>query len=178
MFMNKIFIPIVIFSIVWSSCFIDEKRIRGNGAIKTETRQVSSFTGIDVRGNFDVYIKQDSTSSVMIEADENLLEYIVIGNDGGTLVIEPEGRVNLRGTKDIKVYVSGPSLSNIKISGAVDVIGEDTLRSDNIKIKMSGASEVDMNLDAPTIRTEMSGASSLKLKGKTRDFSIDGSGAV
>jgi hypothetical protein len=34
-----------------------------------------------------------------------------------------------------------------------------------------------MYLDAPKIKTELTGASSLKLKGKTRDFSVEGSGA-
>lgn len=161
-----------------SSCLIGEERVRGNGNIKSENRPVTSFTGINVSGNFDVYVRQDSNSSARIEADENLMEYIRIYIDGGTLVIEPEDRVNLRGSKDIKVYISTPALRELKISGAVDVFGEDTLRSDDIKFKLTGASLVDMNIDAPKIKADMSGASSLKLRGRTRDFTIDGSGAV
>ena len=98
-------IPIILAVLFLNACF-HEKRIRGNGTIKTETRQVSGFTGIDVSGNFDVYLKQDSVSSVRIEADENLLEYIRVTSESNTLVIDSKNHTNLRGTRDIKIYIS------------------------------------------------------------------------
>src|SRR5688500_8921360 len=103
--MKNFILPLLLIIVTGSSCFIGEERIRGNGTIQTENRSVSSFSGINVSGNFDVYVKQDSISSARIEADANLLEYIIIENDGGTLVIEPEDDVNLRGTKEIKVFI-------------------------------------------------------------------------
>ena len=48
---------------------------------------------MDVGGNIDLYVKQDSNRSVRIEADENLMQYIEVKMEGDKLVIQHEGWV-------------------------------------------------------------------------------------
>jgi hypothetical protein len=162
---------------LFSACNLVHHRISGNGHIKTENRSVSSFRNVDISGNFEVHVSQDSATSVRVEADENLMQYIHISNEGETLFIEPEGGANLHGTNAIKVFISSPAYKDLVASGACEIISTDTVKANQINLQLTGASEADMYLDAPKIKTELTGASSLKLKGKTRDFSVEGSGA-
>lgn len=167
-------------SIVFVSCrFIGGKKIRGNGNIKSENRSVNAFTSVDVGGNIDVYVKQDSVSSVKIESDENLLEYVQVTVDGSTLEIQEERGYNLRPSKSIKVFVSGPSFKNFEASGACDIYSENQINStDPISINLSGACNVKMELKTPRIGVDLSGAGTITLKGETKDFNVDGSGST
>ena len=153
-------------------------KVRGNGTIKVENRTAGTFTGVDVGGNIDLYVKQDSARSVRIEADENLMQYIEVKMEGEKLVIQSKDGYNLSGSKHIKVYVSSPVFRELEASGACDIFGENVLSTtDEIRIDISGASNAELELKAPKVSAEMTGASSLRLKGQTKDLHIEGTGA-
>lgn len=178
--MRIIILPAILFVTIFSSCsFFGGERIRGNGVIKTESRTAGTFNSVHVSGNADVYIKQDSVFSITVESDENLMEYILTNIDGNTLQIRPRDRANLKPSKSIKVYVSGPSLSNFEASGACDIISENRIEgNEKITIRLSGASDVKMELMAPEIKADLSGAGTITLTGQTKDFKVDGSGST
>ena len=172
-------LSILLFMLLSSCHFLGGKRIRGNGRITTQSRTVNPFTNVDVRGGIDVYVRQDSVSSVKIEADENLLEYVQVTVDAGTLDIREERGFNLRSTRGIKVFVSGPSFKHFEASGACDIYSENQLNSpEPISIDLSGACDVKMDLKTPAINVELSGAGKITLKGETKDFDVDGSGST
>ena len=171
---------IALFSVsIFTSCHhIMKDKVRGNGTIKVENRTAGTFTGVDVGGNIDLYVKQDSSRSVRIEADENLMQYIEVKMEGEKLVIQPKDGYNLSGSKHIKVYVSSPVFRELEASGACDIIGETVLSTtDEIRIDISGASNAELELKAPKVSADITGASSLKLKGQTKDLNIEGTGA-
>lgn len=155
------------------------KRIRGNGHIQTENRSASSFHSVDVSGAIDVYVRGDSTNTIKVEADENLLEYVEIHNDNGTLNIHQRSGFRLKPSRGIRVYVSGPDFRRFEASGACDIFSENrVMGSEAINIDLSGASDVKMELKAPKVRAELSGAGTIALKGETRDLTVDGSGST
>lgn len=165
-------------AIIFSSCNLMGNRIKGNGSIKSETRTAGLFDRIDVSGNIDVFVKQDSVSSVRVETDENLLEYIQITTEGGTLRIKPRDNSNLKGTKGINVYVTNPSYASFDVSGACDLVSENKINSQAaIDLDVSGASEITMQVNAPKLSAEVSGASKIDVSGETKDLSIDCQGA-
>ena len=155
------------------------KRIHGNGNIKTETRGVSHFSGVDVSGSIDVYVKNDSTSSVKIEADENLLEYIQVINDSDVLRIHTENGFNLDPSRKIKVFVSASALRSLDASGACNIYSENKISSpDIIDIGASGSCDINLEVNTPKVVADLSGACNLELKGETKDFSVEGSGST
>jgi hypothetical protein len=168
----------VLSTICFSSCRLFGKRIRGNGNVTTVSNNAQGYTGVDVSGAIDVYVRNDASSSVKVTTDENLQEYINIREDGGKLRISVRGNYNLKPTSGIKVYVAGPDLRNFSASGACDLYTEGVIKSnESIAISLSGASDADMNVNAPRISGDLSGAGSLTLKGETRDLELDGSGS-
>lgn len=163
-----------------SSCnIINRKRIVGNGTITTKSYDdLKNFRLIDASSNVVVYLKQDSVFSVKLETDENLVKYLNIKVSSGELDIYCKENVSLRPTDEIKVFVSMPELNGIDVSGAssVKTVGRFT-QDIEMKVEASGASEGEMEIRAPRLSLNASGASTISISGETKDVKAEASGA-
>lgn len=176
--MKRFITVLLLVSFFASSCFMD-KRVKGNGNIKSETRDVSDFNEIHLGGNIDVYYTQGPVQPVRVETDENLQQYVEVYTNGDRLYVKVKDNTSLNSTGDIKVYVSAPAVSKFDASGACHFNSENQIALDkNIEINMSGACGTRLDLHAPSVEVDMSGASSLRLRGETRNLRIEGSGAT
>ena len=177
--MKKIALFTLVTLVFASGCReIAGERVRGSGHVITENRTASGFNSIDVSGAIDVYIKQDSTSSVKVEADDNILEYIEVHTDGSTLEIYTEDNIRLKPSHKIKVYVSNPEYKDLQVGGASSIRSENEITSaDVLNVDISGASEGRLEVNAPKVSVNLTGASNANIKGKTKDFEGSASGA-
>lgn len=177
--MNRLLLLATSCILLFTSCHnMFGKRIHGNGVIKTEGRKTGDFSSIDVGGAINVYLKQGADRSVSIETDENLFEYIETSDDGDVLRIRPRRNINLDPSGTVKVYVTAPAFTRLHVSGASKIISDSRITSEKeMDIDISGASEVRVDIKAPRITAELSGASNMVLTGETKDFSVGGSGA-
>jgi Putative auto-transporter adhesin, head GIN domain len=176
--MKRLILISFLFSITLMSCRFGGERIDGNGNRKTETRATGQFNSIDVSGDIEVYVKQDSVTSVSIETDENLLEYVHITTDDGILDIREEDGFNLRSEKGVKVYVSAPVFKHFEASGACGIFsGNKITNSKKIGIQLTGASNAILEINSPVVDAGLTGASHITLKGETKTLSVDGTGA-
>jgi hypothetical protein len=177
--MRRILPVLLSASVILSSChgwFGD--RIDGNGNVIKQNRSVGGFHGIDVSGGLDVFVKQDGSESVSVETDSNLQEYIYTKVENGVLVIHQENNTSLNSTGKIKIYVSGKDFESFEASGASDIIGGSKITSSQgLDFHVSGASKIELDIKAPSISGELTGASSLRLSGETKDVVINASGA-
>jgi len=154
------------------------KRVRGNGNIKTEDRSVSDFKNVEVDGAAKVLVSQSDHSSVRIECDENLLGYMEVSQQGDRVIIRERHGYHLVPTNDIKVYVSTKVYNQIKVSGAVDIIGQSKISNpEDLALSVSGAGDIKMDVDAPRLTADVSGSGSVDLKGQTKDVDLDLTGA-
>jgi hypothetical protein len=174
----KYLLVLTAFVAIFSSCRImGGKKVRGNGNVISQTRQVGSFTNLDVSGAVTVRLKQEAATSVRVDTDENLMEYLEIKVDGNTLVIQPRNGYNLDPSKDLIVYVSASRFNDIDVSGASKVTSEAAITGDEMNIHASGASEILMQVKLSKFTSELSGASTLKLTGDVARFETQSSGA-
>ncbi len=178
--MRRILIMAAAALLLLSSCRqIFAKRVRGNGNITTQARTAGQFNSIDVSGSIDVYVRQDSSPSIRVEADDNLQQYVETFRDGDVLRIKTEEGHNLRPSRQIKVYVSSTMFKKFEASGACDIFSEGKISSpSDIDIDLSGSCDVTLEISAPKITADVSGACTVKLKGDTKDFRIQGSGST
>lgn len=158
-----------------ASCHSMPGGIRGDGNVLKETRKVGSFTGIDVSGAFKIVIKQGTTEEVVVEADANLLPIIRTDVVGSTLRIDTKKSVSNPTT--MKVYVTVKDLSDIDVSGAVDIVSDGLLTLNELKIDASGASDSDLELSVKRLGLDCSGASKMKFRGTAGVVEMDLSGA-
>ena len=133
-------------------------KIKGTGTAKSESRDVSGFKAIKVRGALNIEVVAQKDFSISVEADDNLLEHIKTEIDNGTLEIWSEGRISPR--TSIKVKISMPEVDAVDIAGASNVVVSN-VKSDSIRVEVRGASKVKIDGEATNLKSEASGASKI-----------------
>lgn len=152
-------------SLFLSSCHIDRiMGISGNGNVQTEKRNsAKDFTAIKASNGLKVYITQDNTYSITVEADENLLDIIRTEVRGDELHIFSDK--NIGKAKSKKVYVSSPEITAITSSSGADVFVENILKADNLELKSSSGSALRLETEADHISCRASSGADMKIKG-------------
>ncbi|HZG23666.1 MAG TPA: head GIN domain-containing protein [Chitinophagaceae bacterium] len=175
---NTTLFAFLLFALV--SCnFVGGKRVKGNGNIRTEERKVSSFNEVEVHGAIKLYVSQGDLKPVKIEADENLMQYVVVEQDGDRLTVKPRDGFNLQASDEMKVYVTSPVFKSIDVSGACDILGQTKIdQRERMNLHVSGAGQINMNVHTPEVEAQISGSGTVRLKGETKKFDLGLSGAA
>jgi hypothetical protein len=122
--MKQTFTFLVWLTIILSLVSCEEYRcIKGDGNLTLETRELEEpVERVFLENSFDVFITLDTTISMTVETDENLMPYIETNVVNGDLVIQSANNRCLRSQLDIKrVNLSVPSLSEIHLEGSGDI---------------------------------------------------------
>ena len=176
--MKRIFLLLTVILLVFSSCrWMGYKRIKGNGTMGKEDRHITHAEKIKLAGSYDVEITQGPESSVKVEADENLLPYIITAQEEGYLVIKSREHINLSTSNPIKITITTHKLEQIQIAGSGNVIGTNKFTGgDKLILKIAGSGDIKMEVNTPRIEGDIAGSGSITLKGETRDQTIQISG--
>jgi hypothetical protein len=167
--------------LVTSCRLLGGERISGNGKITTVQRTIGGFSNVRVSGNIQVHLRNDAATSVKMETDENLMEYLDIFTEGTDLIIRTRKGFNLDPSKDIIAYVAAPDFNEVSVSGSCDIVSDGIITSQkSLDMNVSGSGDIIMQVDVAKISTHISGSGSVQLKGKARDFSasVSGSGDI
>jgi hypothetical protein len=159
--------------LILSSCKLGCEH--GSGHQSTETRKVADFTKIDVSGEFKVNIKQDSSLALNITTDDNLMKYIKTKVSNNKLYISTKDR-NICTNGPIAITIGVRNLSEIASAGGVEIVSQGKLVTKDFHFDLSGATKINMELDAANVSTEGSGATEISLKGQASSHTIDLSG--
>ncbi len=153
-------------------------KIKGNGVIVEETRDVVDFTKINVSGAIKVELTQGGKYEVIVKTDENLVEHIITKQKKGALYIHRDKK-NIKPTVLI-VYVTLPELEYLKVTGACELVCKNTFKLKDLDCKFSGACDIDLDFTANNFNCDISGASKIDLNGeyKKSDIKIDGASDV
>lgn len=151
-----------------SSCVIDGGKpgISGNGKVVEESRDIQGFTGIKVSSGIDVLLSQGNEFQVVVEADENLLDVIVTELEGHMLVVDVD-RYQIRNAKARMVHITMPEIEEIHVSSAGDCIGKTPIVSKNLRLNVSSAGDLNLEVDADRIYLDISSSGDVELKGET-----------
>ncbi len=174
---NIYFVALVAFALAFllPDTSLQAQQLHGNGNLQTQEREVSGFDRIDVSGGFVVELVQGNRESLRLEAEENLLGSIKTEVRNGVLHIYTKDGVNT--SKGMKAFVTMRKLSGMDISGGVKIIGKSPFRMDALKLDMSGAAKITMEINAKELDADISGASRLELTGRADQVKMDLSGA-
>jgi hypothetical protein len=168
-------LAILIFGIIFAAC----EKNKGNGQVTSETRQLASFTKVDVAGAYTVYVNHDSKSEVKIEAESNLIQYIRTEVNNGVLTID--NSKNIQPDIDIKIYVKTPEVSSLLLSGS-GIIQADSLVGDNAEVDISGSGIIETRIIADHVEVKNSGSGLTTLEfadsTETLNYNTSGSGSA
>jgi len=159
--------------------------IVGTGKVIREKRDVGSFNGVKPMLQANLYVTQDGTNTLEIEAYENLFEIIETFVSNGILNIKTTRRIDTsfpRGffKKPINIYVSMDKITELAIASSGKLIGRTEINSDVLRLVNSGSGKVDLNVKAEQLSTTLSGSGTINLKGTAteHDLKLSGSGRI
>ena len=156
--MRRFTLPLLLVALVLFSAQVcmGAKKVRGSGKIETEKRRVKGITGVELATLGRLYIELGTKEELIIEAEDNILQYLKTNVSSGMLKITKQRRVNLRPKKPIKYYLTVKKLKKIVISSAGDVEAPD-LQADRFFIKSSSSGHLEVgDRDANTLDIDMS----------------------
>ncbi|MGN6639414.1 MAG: head GIN domain-containing protein [Mucilaginibacter sp.] len=176
--MKKTYSIAILFAAIGTAALLSSckmKCVKGSGHQITENHKVNDFTRLNISGGFHVNIKQDSSLTASINADDNLMKYIHVESDGDELHIYTKKSFCESG--EITINVGVRNLQSLKGSGAVTFANEGQLNTKDLHIELNGAGKVDLNLSAANVTTEGRGASEIDLKGQATSNRVELTGS-
>ena len=169
----------------------------GSGVAATQAREVSAFRSVDLAGSNNIVIRVGEEQSVVVKADDNLLDRVTTEVHSGTLVIaNTPGSFTTK--SPMRVEIDVPALDALTLSGsgnivvsgvdakrlAVSLPGSGTLAGDGtatrLDVTVGGSGMVQLTrLVASDVRADVSGSGSIFVTATKRlDASVSGSGAI
>lgn len=152
--------------------------VQGSGSVVEETRSVQGFSSFTLSGIGNVHIEQGQDEALVIEAEDNLLEYLTVRVDRGELEIGIREGVNLRPHEPINIYLSVINLDSIRLSGSGDVQAS-TFEANSLELALPGSGRIAIDqLTATDVGVTLSGSGEIELAGEVvrQDLNISGSG--
>jgi Putative auto-transporter adhesin, head GIN domain len=169
----------------------------GSGVAATRARDLALFNSVELAGSNDVVIRVGEKHSVVVRADDNLLDRVTTEVQSGTLVIAntPGGFTT---ESPMSVEVSVPTLNALTLTGSGNIV-VDGIESENLNVTLPGngtltgsgtATRLDVavsgsgtvqftRLVANGVRAVVSGSGSIFVTAtQTLDASVSGSGAI
>ena len=120
------------------------KKIKGNGNVTQENREVGAYEKISIDGNIDVVLVEGKEGDIILQAEDNLIKYIEVRVVNGALRIKSKDRTELRPSKgnQILVTVSIQEVNKISLNGSGEVKGTPTLKGNEIKLQINGSGDM------------------------------------
>ena len=137
------------------------------------------FSRIEIGHAFDLEITRADTHTVKIIASESLLERVKITQTGDKLEIGLEN-LFFHSHRSPRVVITLPELKGLYLSGASEGSVSGFKSSDNFELTLSGASELEMDIEAASFVCEMSGSSEISgyLKATSCDIDISEASSI
>ena len=181
--MKKFIITTIIITLSFSAnaqSWWNNKRIKGNGNVTTETRNTSNYNGVISSGSFDIKLIPGKEGNITLKGESNLMEYIITEVKEGKLRIKVKKNTNLKFTKNFTITVPYNEINLVGLSGSGDITNSGTINADDFKISLSGSGDIDLNTEATKIKTSIAGSGNIKLNGNSNTLtcSVAGSGSI
>ena len=145
--------------------------ITGSGTRVQQRRELPAFHSIVFKGNGRVFLSQGGEHSITLKADDNVLDMLKTEVKNGILTIWSEKWIMDGASAEYDIVVA--DLREISVSGMGEVRGRETIQAERLEIRLGGTGSVDLEVNAASLHTRISGAGEIRLGGKTREHDID-----
>ena len=154
------------------------------GQIIKQERSVTGFDRVNLSGSGKVILTQGNRESLTVEAEEDMLPYIITEVRGRTLNLKVKERYWKKAhwgssRNGIKYYVSMRSVQGVSVSGSGNITSEE-IETDNLKTSISGSGKITIkSLQAEELNIHISGSGKCLMAGKVsiQNVTISGSGS-
>lgn len=157
---------------------MNSKQIKGSGELVTRTLPAPDFNAIDASRGVKVIVT-DQTSKIEIEADDNLMDLVVVEAVKGELRVTMDSR-QAKSISNQHVTVTVPAngkIYSLDASSASKIVAQTPLKADKFTIETSSAAVVEASVEAVNCSLSASSASRIKATVTATSCSLDSSSA-
>lgn len=178
--MNKFFLRITIVITIATSLFLSSCNdcLEGNGKQAVRSAKFAEITSIDLSLGADVKLVDDSTGTVKIEGESNIINDIELTLSGSSLRIT--SLHCLAATKPITITIPMQNISKLELAGSGSIKSENKMIANNLNLEILGSGDIELEVDAANVWSKVAGSGNIILKGtsKRHKIEIEGSGNV
>ncbi len=139
--------------------------IQDSGKHVVKDAVVKNFDQIKITGAIKLVMTQDSSYSVKIEADSNIINMVRTDVSSGELRVKLEDGMYC-GSDSVVVRAGIGELKKLNTVGSVKVVGEGRIYATDVDLKLEGTSDVTLDLSASKLTTKIDGIGKLALTGQ------------
>ncbi|MEO1053841.1 MAG: head GIN domain-containing protein [Bacteroidota bacterium] len=151
-------------------------------AQEREKRNVDSFTRISFQTSGTLYLTQGNTQKVELVGSDDKLRKIETVVKGDKLIIRREGNgwKNWSSSGKLDIYITVKNIEGISVGGSGRVMGQNKFKTDDLRLSVSGAGKMELEVDAADVDFSISGSGRITISGNAdnNDISISGSGKI
>lgn len=169
---NKIIrlLAFVVVAISLTPITTNAQTIKGNGKMKTDVRQVNGYNRVVVQGSVELFLSQESTESVKIESEENLISLFKTTVSDSTLyVFIPSVKKALK----LNVTVAYKDLKQIILLNEVTLQSEKVANFDEIEIICGGISRLNFEFKASKCSLKVIDNGNASLRGYAENLIVE-----
>ena len=139
----------------------------------------TDFTSIEIGHAFKLEVTRADTYSISISASEDVFNQIDVSKTGNKLEISLDTLI-FRSYRSPRVKITMPELRGLYLSGASEGNVKGFRSSQDFDLTLSGASELDMDMETGAFECEISGASEVTgyLKATSCDIVLSGASQI
>ena len=153
--------------------------VRGSGVVISEARQVADFHSLEINYPVEVTIQQGTSTSVKVDAEDNLLPQLTTRVSGNTLFIENNQRdwsKRVNPTRPVRITMTVKDLQKVDFPSA-GTLRVEKFQAKALEISISGAGTVNLSdLTAQSLTVNLSGAGTITASGSVDRLNVDISG--
>ena len=115
--------------------------VLGSGDVERQDRPIDGVRVVVVENQGDLFIAIGEQESLIIEAENNLLELLEAEVRGGTLHLRTRGGLRIRPTEPIHYYLTVPALESLRVLSAGSIEAP-SLRADHFEVRVSSSGNI------------------------------------
>jgi hypothetical protein len=162
-------------STAFTSC--SSKCVEDSGQHIVKDVKVEPFDEIEISGPIKLVLKQDSSFAVNIAADSNVVDLIKPEVSGHTFKIKLDP-MKYCGKDSIIIHAGIGTLKSIKASGSSKVFTEGKLNLTDLELDLSGAPDINLDINAANLKTKVDGSAKLTLTGQAGSHKLESTGSL
>ena len=137
-----------------------------------------AFDRIDAARAVKVVITDKTSGKIIIAADDNVMDYVVVEANGGRLTATIDKSINNLSNADVTVTVpANGSIRALDASSAAKISGDVVLNADKFAMDASSAAKIDVSVKAQSCAVAASSASKINASVEAVSCSVEASSA-
>lgn len=149
--------------------------LEAKGPTIQKKQELKPFLAIELNFKANVVLEQQDKSSIQVDAQRQIHDYITHRITGGNLKLNLDTAVCR--SKPIEITVNTLRMKTITLNGSGHIESANTLESNTLAINLNGSGSMNFRLMTEKIQSTINGSGSIELSGKTGNYQVNTTGS-